>query len=117
MPAPSPLAISTSSVQRLLKEEASYHEELAEQQSRAESLAKKTTGEDEDGNAEFLLKQQRAVVEQTRAVFAPLRARIDEAVAKLDDQLASAAEGADDGDLVKARAVLEEARKAEAARA
>ncbi|RCI14971.1 hypothetical protein L249_6844 [Ophiocordyceps polyrhachis-furcata BCC 54312] len=116
MPAPSPLAISTSSVQRLLKEEASYHKELAEQQSRADALAKKT-GEDEDGNAEFLLKQQRAAVEQTRAVFAPLRARIDEAVAKLDDQIASATGAGHDGDLGRARDVLEEARKAEAARA
>ncbi|PFH60193.1 hypothetical protein XA68_11322 [Ophiocordyceps unilateralis] len=114
MPAPSPLSISTGSVQRLLKEEASYHTELAEQQARAKALAT-TKGEDEDGNAAFLLKQQRAVVEQTRAVFAPLRLRIDEAVAKLEEQLA-AAEGEDSQDVASARHVLELAGKAKAER-
>ncbi|RDA89626.1 hypothetical protein CP533_6106 [Ophiocordyceps camponoti-saundersi (nom. inval.)] len=115
MPAPSPLAISTSSVERLLKEERSYHAELAEQQARAEALSKIPTEKDDDGNAEFLLKQQRAVVEQTRAVFKPLRMRIREAVAKLEELIAQ--EEGEGEDLVRARAVLERARKAEDGRA
>lgn len=55
MPAPSQLAIATSSVQRLVKEEASYHEELKQQQTRLDKLlANKDDGE----NAEYQLKQE-----------------------------------------------------------
>lgn len=52
-----PLAIATSSVQRLVKEEASYHRELEEQTKRIAKLESET-GTDDDGNREFLLKQE-----------------------------------------------------------
>jgi hypothetical protein len=55
MPTPSQLAIATSSVQRLVKEEASYHKELTQQQARVEKLLA-SRGEDE--NADFQLKQE-----------------------------------------------------------
>jgi tubulin-specific chaperone A len=60
MPAPSQLAIATSSLQRLTKEEASYHKELLMQQRRIDRLEKEQTEEtDEDlGNHEFQLKQE-----------------------------------------------------------
>lgn len=68
MPQPTPLAIATSSLQRLVKEEASYHSELEMQQKRIERLesAQPTVtdgeaGEEDDaerGNQEFLLKQE-----------------------------------------------------------
>lgn len=60
MAPPSPLAISTSSVQRLLKEEASYHKELADQEKQVAALAEKlkAEGADDDGNDAFMLKQQ-----------------------------------------------------------
>ena len=60
MPAPSQLAIATSSLQRLTKEEASYHKELQMQQGRIDRLEKEETEEtDEDrGNHEFQLKQE-----------------------------------------------------------
>lgn len=60
MPAPSPLHIATQSVQRLLKEEASYRKELAQQGVRVKKLEEdiKATGSSEDGNAEFMLKQE-----------------------------------------------------------
>jgi hypothetical protein len=60
MPAPSQLAIATSSLQRLTKEEASYHKELQMQQRRIDRLEKEQTEEtDEDrGNHEFQLKQE-----------------------------------------------------------
>ena len=60
MPAPSQLAIATSSLQRLAKEEASYHKELQMQQQSIERLEKTQTEEtDEDrGNHEFQLKQE-----------------------------------------------------------
>lgn len=60
MPAPSALAISTGAVQRLLKEESSYHKELVEQEQTVKSLEEKLKAgtADEDGNEAFMLKQQ-----------------------------------------------------------
>lgn len=54
--APSQLQIATSVLQRLVKEEASYHKELESQQKRIADLEKST--DDEDGNREFKLKQE-----------------------------------------------------------
>lgn len=60
MPAPSPLSIAASSVQRLVKEEAYYHKELAGQQVRVDKLEGqiKEKSADLDENAEYLLKQE-----------------------------------------------------------
>jgi tubulin-specific chaperone A len=61
MPAPSQLAIATSSVQRLAKEEASYHKELQMQQQSIDQLEKKSPVEETDedrGNHAFQLKQE-----------------------------------------------------------
>jgi tubulin-specific chaperone A len=55
MPPPSQLSIATSSVQRLVKEEASYYKELKQQEAR---LEKTLASKDEDENAEFTLKQE-----------------------------------------------------------
>jgi len=54
MPAPSKLSIATSSVKRLIKEEASYHKELEQQEERIKKLEQ--SGGDE--NAEYQLKQE-----------------------------------------------------------
>ena len=55
MPPPSRLAIATSSVTRMLKEETSYHKEFEQQESRIKRLE-----EDKDGdqNAEYELRQE-----------------------------------------------------------
>jgi tubulin-specific chaperone A len=60
MPAPSQLAIATSSLQRLAKEVASYHKELQMQQKSIDRLEKSQVEEtDEDrGNHAFQLKQE-----------------------------------------------------------
>lgn len=60
MPAPSPLSIATSSVQRLVKEETYYHKELASQQVRVDKLEGqiKENSADLDENAEYTLKQE-----------------------------------------------------------
>jgi tubulin-specific chaperone A len=55
MPPPSQLSIATSSVQRLVKEEASYHKELQQQVSR---IAKLEAERSSDENAEYSLKQE-----------------------------------------------------------
>lgn len=54
MAPPSKLAVSTSSVVRLVKEEASYHKELEQQQARIQQLENSTS----DENAEYQLKQE-----------------------------------------------------------
>jgi hypothetical protein len=52
----SQLEITTSSVIRLVKEEASYHKELADQIERVKRLEAETAGDDE--NREYMLKQE-----------------------------------------------------------
>lgn len=54
MPPPSKLAVATSSLVRLVKEEASYYKEMEQQEARIRKLE---AGSD-DENAEYLLKQE-----------------------------------------------------------
>ncbi|KAI1108340.1 putative tubulin-specific chaperone Rbl2 [Nemania sp. NC0429] len=60
MPAPSPLAIATQSVQRLVKEESYYRKELAQQSERVKKLEAElqASPDSADGNAQFMLKQE-----------------------------------------------------------
>ena len=56
MPAPSRLAIATSALNRLVKEESSYHKELEQKNVK---IAKLEAGEGaDDENADFILRQQ-----------------------------------------------------------
>ncbi|KAI0442299.1 putative tubulin-specific chaperone Rbl2 [Xylaria telfairii] len=109
MPAPSPLVIATQSVQRLVKEDSYYRKELAQQSERVEKLdaSLKASSDSDDGNAAFILKQEQKAVEETRAVFAPLRERIVEAVRRLEEQIATAeAESAPAAEITKAKEAL-----------
>ncbi|KAL1893762.1 tubulin folding cofactor A [Sporothrix stenoceras] len=116
MPSPSDLCIATKAVERLVKEEAFYRAELAKQQERVRQLAQEIAAAEDpstlDGNAEFVLKQENRAVDETKAVFAPLKQRTAEAVSTLEEQIAiREADAADDGtssddELDKARAVL-----------
>lgn len=54
MAPPSKLAVATSVVRRLVKEEASYHKELEQQEARIAKLQSNM----EDENAEYTLKQE-----------------------------------------------------------
>lgn len=60
MAPPTPLAVATSSVQRLVKEEAYYHKDLASQQARIAKLEKDIAEKsaDLDENADYVLKQE-----------------------------------------------------------
>ncbi|KAL2058998.1 hypothetical protein ABVK25_000290 [Lepraria finkii] len=93
MAPPSQLSIATSSIDRLLKEESSYRLELAHQQNHLEKLQFGGPGgvEDVPGNSEFLVKQQKQAIEETKAVFGPLRERIAAAVETLGTTLKSGA--------------------------
>jgi len=109
MPPPSPLSIATSSVSRLIKEEASYHKELTNQESRVSQLLA-NPGSDE--NAEYQLKQEKAAIEETKAVFPPLRQRINDAVVKLEDKLEAAEEDkGSEEEISKAKEVLKVAKE------
>ncbi|KAL7817770.1 tubulin cofactor A [Trichoderma gracile] len=114
MPPPSPLVIATGAVTRLLKEEASYHKELQEQEAKVKAQEEKIQSgqDDEEGNATYILKQHQMVVEQTRAVFKPLRNRINQAVEKLEDLVAAEEKGgsASEEELANAKAALERAK-------
>ncbi|PMD32788.1 tubulin binding cofactor A [Hyaloscypha variabilis F] len=110
MAPPSALAIATGSVQRLVKEETSYHKELKNQETRLEKLVSST---EENENKEYQLKQERAAIEETKAVFPPLRQRITDALAKLEDQLeAGQASGASEEEVKKAQEVIALAKEA-----
>ncbi|KAM3066273.1 tubulin folding cofactor A [Clarireedia jacksonii] len=108
MAPPSPLSIATSSVSRLVKEEASYHKELLSQEARLKKLEE---GTEEDGNREFSLKQERAAIEETKAVFPPLRERIADAILKLEDQIKRSD---NETEIKKAEEVVKEAKQAAA---
>ncbi|GIJ88505.1 hypothetical protein Asppvi_007429 [Aspergillus pseudoviridinutans] len=82
----SQLEIATSSVERLVKEEASYHRELQQQTERIQKLESQQAGDDE--NREYMLKQERLALEETKKVLPSLKQKIDEAVAKLESLLA-----------------------------
>lgn len=56
MPPPSQLAIATSVVNRLVKEEASYHQEREHQEASIAKLEQGSGGDDD--NAEFTLRQE-----------------------------------------------------------
>lgn len=55
MPAPSPISIATSVVNRLVKEEKSYQREHELQKGR---IAKLEAGQGDDENAEYILRQE-----------------------------------------------------------
>jgi hypothetical protein len=58
MPAPTPLDVATHSVQRLIKEETSYHKELSGQQARVAKIESEIQAGTGDENAEYVLKQE-----------------------------------------------------------
>ncbi|OQE19612.1 hypothetical protein PENFLA_c018G04820 [Penicillium flavigenum] len=76
------LEITTSSVIRLVKEEASYHNELQQQAERIKKLEADTT--DDDENREYTLKQERMSLEETKKVLPTLKEKIVQTVANLE---------------------------------
>ncbi|KAF1931893.1 tubulin binding cofactor A [Didymella exigua CBS 183.55] len=83
MAPPSKLAVATGSVTRLVKEEASYHKELVQQAERI----KKLEASEGDENKEYTLRQEKQARQETQNVFPAIRARIEQAVEKLEAEL------------------------------
>jgi len=107
MAPPSKLAIATSSLLRLVKEESSYHKELQGQLARIENL------DEGDENAEYILKQERKGIEETKAMFPELRDRIKVAMDRLDLQLEAAKEAGTDvnpEEVTKAKEAMAQAK-------
>ncbi|KAF2000600.1 tubulin binding cofactor A [Amniculicola lignicola CBS 123094] len=111
MAPPSKLAVSTSVVLRLVKEEASYHKELTQQEARIAKLEAGSEGE----NAEFQLKQERQALQETKNVIPEVREKIKKALVQLEDQLEASGETSTEeitkakDMMAKAKATLEEA--------
>ena len=58
MAPPSPLAIATRAVTRLVKEQASYRSELHEQLAHIAKLEQSSaTADEDDGNSEYMIRQ------------------------------------------------------------
>ncbi|KAJ5733462.1 hypothetical protein N7493_002248 [Penicillium malachiteum] len=81
----SQLEIQTSSVTRLVKEEASYHRELEQQTQRIKKLE---AGGGDDENREYIIKQEHLALEETKKVLPNLKQKIIEAVKKLEALIA-----------------------------
>ncbi|KAG4414746.1 hypothetical protein IFR04_012133 [Cadophora malorum] len=110
MAPPTPLAIATSSLQRLVKEELSYEKELQGQEARLEKIL---ATKDEDENAEYKLNQERAAIQETKNVFPPLRERIKDALQKLEDQVEEGqSNGASEEEISKAKDIITSTKEA-----
>ncbi|KXJ96024.1 tubulin binding cofactor A [Microdochium bolleyi] len=114
MPAPSPLAIATQAVNRLVKEDKYYEKEVTAQTEKIKKLeeglleASKT-----DENAEYMLKQEQRALGETKAIFAPLREKIADAVQRLEEHIATAeSEGGPADEIAKAKEALEQGKAA-----
>ncbi|KAE8358373.1 tubulin binding cofactor A [Aspergillus caelatus] len=81
----SQLEIATSSVLRLVKEEASYHRESQEQAERIKKLESQQGGDDE--NKEYMLRQERLALEETKKVLPSLKQKLEESIVKLQGLL------------------------------
>ncbi|KAI4117349.1 MAG: hypothetical protein LQ345_002387 [Seirophora villosa] len=101
---PSPLAISTAAVRRLLKEESTYRAELAAQESRLGGMEVGGGGGGgggdggggggegggdggDEGNRAWEIRQEKQAIEETKAVFAPLREKLLTAAENLEQLL------------------------------
>ncbi|KAH0610049.1 uncharacterized protein LAJ45_07864 [Morchella importuna] len=104
MPPPSALAIKTSSVIRLVKEEASYHKEAAQQKAQVEKL-------EADGADEYELRQPKKALEETLVMAPAVRKRLASSLELLQMALDDASEAETAEAKEKAAKALEDGRK------
>ncbi|EER36383.1 tubulin-specific chaperone Rbl2 [Histoplasma capsulatum var. duboisii H88] len=115
MPPLSPLSIATAAVQRLVKEEASYHRELKQQEDRIKRLEAEQPGEDADGNREYMLKQEHQALEETKKVLPNMKQKILESIAKVDHLLVEEGQkgmGSNVADINAAKEAISQAKTA-----
>ncbi|KAH7378290.1 tubulin binding cofactor A [Pyrenochaeta sp. MPI-SDFR-AT-0127] len=83
MAPPTKLDIATGVVVRLVKEEASYHKEIEQQEARI----KKSETSEGDENAEYTLRQERRALQETKDVLPSMKTKIEQALERLEDEL------------------------------
>lgn len=106
MPPPSKLAIATGVVTRLVKEEASYHKEIEQQEARI----KKHESSEGDENAEYTLRQERQALQETKNVLPGMKTKIEAALEKLEDELENGE--APEGEVAKAKEAIAKGKEA-----
>jgi len=116
MPPPSPLKIATQAVKRLIKEEEYHRKDLVAQEDSIRKLEDQISSQstDLDQNTEYILKQEKLALNQTKGIFAPLKRRLLEAVQSLEGQIAIATseeDSATEDQLSEAKEVLELGKK------
>lgn len=110
MTSPSVLIISISALQRLIREEASYHRELSIQEARVKRLSDE---QDRDEYQEWNLKQERQALEETRVLLPILKKKIREAMQRLERHVETVeARGSTMDELEKAKEVIQNAKAA-----
>ncbi|OQE20485.1 hypothetical protein PENSTE_c013G09547 [Penicillium steckii] len=109
----SQLEITTSSVIRLVKEEASYHNELVEQEKRIQKLEGAQGGDDE--NQEYLLKQEHLALEETKKVLPSLKAKLVNTVAELETLITEEGQKGSESNVAHITAAKEAIAKAKTA--
>ncbi|KAI5778168.1 tubulin binding cofactor A [Geopyxis carbonaria] len=103
MPPPTSLAIKTSAVLRLIKEEASYHKEEIAQTARLERMVEAKADE-------YEIRQQQRVVSETQVVVPPVREKLKAAIEILEYEIeASESESAENKE--KAQKAIEDGKK------
>ncbi|KAI9803827.1 MAG: hypothetical protein M1825_001707 [Sarcosagium campestre] len=118
MPPPSALSIATSAVQRLVKEERSYHTELEQQNKRLEKLLADPEADEYQLRQEVcqdftILSLKRRAIEETKAVFPQLDNRIKDAIGKIELTLEDAKASGDESnaaEITKAEEVVSDAK-------
>ncbi|KAI4614076.1 hypothetical protein J4E80_006766 [Alternaria sp. BMP 0032] len=111
MAPPSKLAIATGVVNRLVKEEASYHKEIEQQEARI----KKAETNEGDENGEYTLKQERQALQETKNVLPGMKTKIEQAVERLEEELENNKEGgaqASPEEITKAKEAVEKGKAA-----
>ncbi|KAG0136866.1 tubulin binding cofactor A [Tuber indicum] len=104
MPPPTSLSIKTSSVLRLIKEEASYLKETIQQKAAVEKL-------EQDGADEYELRQPRQVLEQTIVMAPAVRKQLLTALSSLSEALEAAPESESEENKKKAREALDNGKE------
>ncbi|KAF2853814.1 tubulin-specific chaperone-like protein Rbl2 [Plenodomus tracheiphilus IPT5] len=106
MAPPSKVTIATGVVNRLVKEEASYHKEIEQQEAR---IKKHETSEG-DENAEYTLRQERQALQETKNVLPGMKTKIETALEKLEDELENGE--ASEAEVAKAREAIAKGKEA-----
>ncbi|KAH8724421.1 tubulin binding cofactor A [Phaeosphaeriaceae sp. PMI808] len=109
MAPPSKLAVAAGSVLRLVKEEASYHKEIVQQEERIRKL-EISTG---DENKEYTMRQEKQALAETRNVLPSMQTKISAALEKLEEALVNDESGdASAEDVAKAKDAVVKGKEA-----